>query len=114
MRVVERERDGPATDQKRNREGAESGDGTGRDLKQTYGDIPRHLRRRHAGVRPEMTAADIAEWDSFNHINLIVATEAKFGIKFQTSEIESLRNVGHFVELIEKKLAAGATTTQKR
>lgn len=57
-------------------------------------------------LKPEMTAADIAEWDSFNHINLIVATEAKFNIKFQTAEIESLKNVGHFVELIEKKLAA--------
>jgi acyl carrier protein len=57
-------------------------------------------------LRPEMTAADVKEWDSFNHINLIVATEARFGIKFQTAEIESLRNVGHFEELIGKKLAA--------
>lgn len=57
-------------------------------------------------LSPEMTAADVAEWDSFNHINLIVATEAKFGIKFQTAEIESLKNVGHFEELIAKKLAA--------
>jgi acyl carrier protein len=57
-------------------------------------------------LRPEMTAADVKDWDSFNHINLIVATEAKFGIKFQTAEIESLRNVGHFEELIAKKLAA--------
>ncbi len=56
-------------------------------------------------LRPEMTAADVEEWDSFNHINLIVATEARFGIKFQTAEVESLKNVGHFVELIEKKLA---------
>jgi acyl carrier protein len=57
-------------------------------------------------LRPETTAADVPEWDSFNHINLIVATEAKFGIKFQTAEIESLRNVGHFEDLILKKLAA--------
>jgi acyl carrier protein len=57
-------------------------------------------------LRPEMTAADVKDWDSFNHINLIVATEATFGIKFQTAEIESLRNVGHFEELIAKKLAA--------
>ncbi len=57
-------------------------------------------------LRPEMTAADVAEWDSFNHINLIVATEAKFGIKFQTAEIESLKNVGHLEDLIAKKLAA--------
>lgn len=57
-------------------------------------------------LRPEMTAADVEEWDSFNHINLIVATESKFGIKFQTAEVESLKNVGHFEELIAKKLAA--------
>lgn len=57
-------------------------------------------------LRPEMTAADVKDWDSFNHINLIVVTEAKFGIKFQTAEIESLKNVGHFEELIAKKLAA--------
>ena len=57
-------------------------------------------------LRPAMTAADVAEWDSFNHINLIVATEAKFGIKFQTAEIESLKNIGHFEDLITKKLAA--------
>lgn len=57
-------------------------------------------------LRPEMTAADVPDWDSFNHINLIVATEAKFGIKFQTAEVESLKNVGHFEEMIAKKLAA--------
>lgn len=56
-------------------------------------------------LRPDMTAADVNEWDSFNHINLIVATEARFGIKFHTAEIESLKNVGHFEELIAKKLA---------
>lgn len=54
-------------------------------------------------LRPEMTAKDVQDWDSFNHINLVVATEQRFGIKFQAAEIESLRNVGQFVELIEKK-----------
>jgi acyl carrier protein len=57
-------------------------------------------------LRPDMTAADVKDWDSFNHINLIVATEARFGIKFKTSEIESLKNVGHLEELIAKKLDA--------
>jgi acyl carrier protein len=54
----------------------------------------------------ETTASDIQDWDSFNHINLIVAVEARFGIKFKTAELESLRNVGHLVDLIEAKLAA--------
>ena len=44
------------------------------------------------------TAEDIAEWDSFNHINIIVAVEAHFGIKFQTAETEELKNVGHLVD----------------
>jgi acyl carrier protein len=55
-------------------------------------------------LNPEATAKDIEDWDSFNHINLIVATEAKFGIKFKTAEIESLKNVGHFVTIIQQKL----------
>ena len=57
-------------------------------------------------LTPGLTAADVPEWDSFNHINLIVAIESLFGIKFQTAELESLHTVGHLVDLIEKKLAA--------
>ena len=52
----------------------------------------------------EMRASDVPEWDSLNHINLMVAIEARFKIKFRTAELESLRNVGHLVEIIEKKL----------
>ena len=57
-------------------------------------------------LTPETTAADIEGWDSFNHINLIVATEARFGIKFRTAELEGLHNVGHLVRLVQEKLAA--------
>ncbi|MGA2564132.1 MAG: acyl carrier protein [Steroidobacteraceae bacterium] len=53
---------------------------------------------------PEMTASDVEEWDSFNHINLMIAIETRFKIKFKTAELESLHNVGHLVEIIEKKL----------
>ncbi len=57
-------------------------------------------------VTPELTAADVPDWDSFNHINLIVAIEAAFNIKFQTAELESLQTVGHLADLVEKKMAA--------
>ena len=57
-------------------------------------------------LTPELTAGDVPEWDSFNHINLIVAVEAAFGIKFKTAELESLQTVGHLVDLVEKKLTA--------
>jgi acyl carrier protein len=57
-------------------------------------------------LTPAMSAANVAEWDSFNHINLIVAIESRFKVKFQTAELESMNSVGHLVDLIEKKLAA--------
>lgn len=57
-------------------------------------------------LKPETTADDVEGWDSFNHINIIVAVEMEFGIKFNASELEALRNVGDFVALIEKRIAA--------
>jgi acyl carrier protein len=57
-------------------------------------------------LTPELTAADVPEWDSFNHINLIVAVETRFKIKFQTAELEQLHTVGHLADLIQTKLAA--------
>jgi acyl carrier protein len=63
-------------------------------------------------LTPETTAADIEEWDSFNHINLIVAIETHFGIKFKTAELDQLHNVGHLAEAIERKLGAEAVSEQ--
>jgi acyl carrier protein len=53
----------------------------------------------HAGT----TADDIPGWDSQANIILIVATEQRFDISFRTAEIESLRNVGEFIQLIQLK-----------
>lgn len=57
-------------------------------------------------LSPSLTAAGVPEWDSFNHINLVVAVESRFGIKFQTAELESMHTVGHLADLIQSKLAA--------
>jgi acyl carrier protein len=54
-------------------------------------------------LNPATTAADIPEWDSVNHINILVAVEVRFGIKFSTAEIEALRNVGDMAALIARK-----------
>jgi len=51
----------------------------------------------------DMSANDVKEWDSANNITLIVAAEAKFGVKFRTAEIEELKCVGDFVDLIAAK-----------
>jgi acyl carrier protein len=59
-------------------------------------------------ISEEMTAHDVERWDSLEHINLIIATENKFKIKFTTAEMSRLKgpeqNVGSFIRLIESKL----------
>lgn len=55
-------------------------------------------------VTPEMTAVDIKGWDSLSHIRLIVAHEIKFGVKFKTTELSDLKNVGNFIDLLKSKL----------
>ena len=46
------------------------------------------------------TADDIEDWDSLEHINLVVAVENKFGIKFNMNEVTTMKNVGEMVDII--------------
>ena len=55
-------------------------------------------------IFPEMTAADYEDWDSLAQIQLIVAVERKFNIKFSTDEVLRLKNVGEFAALMEAKI----------
>ena len=55
-------------------------------------------------VRDETTAADIEDWDSLEHINLMVAVEKAFGMKFSMAEVTGLKNVGEMVDVIMKRL----------
>lgn len=55
-------------------------------------------------IHPEMTAADVEDWDSMQHINLIVACEKEFKVKFALSEISELKNVGELESLITRKV----------
>ena len=58
-------------------------------------------------ISREMIASDLKEWDSFNHVRLIVAIEERFGINFSTSEIADLRNVGDLMDLVMARTTAG-------
>ena len=55
-------------------------------------------------LKPETTADDIEEWDSLSHIQLIVALEKAFKIKFTTAEITSFKDVGQLATRIVQKL----------
>jgi acyl carrier protein len=56
-------------------------------------------------LREDMTAADVKNWDSLNHIDLIVAIEREFKVRFTTAEVTTLKNVGELTALLNKKRA---------
>jgi acyl carrier protein len=55
-------------------------------------------------LTPALTAKDVDGWDSLTHIRLMLTVERSFKVKFSTSEIGKLENVGGLVALIETKL----------
>lgn len=55
-------------------------------------------------VTEETSANDIDDWDSFAHINLVIAMEKHFKVRFALGETQALKNVGGMVELIASKI----------
>lgn len=55
-------------------------------------------------IREEMSAEDIEDWDSLAQINLIIAIEKEFGVKFNLEEVSKLKNIGEMLIQIKSKL----------
>ncbi|MBF0126826.1 MAG: acyl carrier protein [Magnetococcales bacterium] len=52
------------------------------------------------------TAKDIEEWDSLEHISLIIATEMEFGVRLNAAEVGRLHDVGAMIDLLLERLPA--------
>ena len=52
-------------------------------------------------VEASTTSDDIEDWDSLEHINLVVAIEKRFGLKFSMVEVNGMKDVGEMVEIIK-------------
>jgi acyl carrier protein len=57
-------------------------------------------------MEPAVKMGDIDEWDSFNHINLMLGIESEFGVEFDSDEIGTLLSVGQIFEALERRLGA--------
>jgi acyl carrier protein len=61
-------------------------------------------------VSEKTTADDVDGWDSLAHVNIVIAVEKRFGVRFAAAEIAALKgegqNLGSFRQLLQRKLAA--------
>jgi acyl carrier protein len=56
-------------------------------------------------LHDETQAADVAGWDSLSHIQLVVAMEKRFKIKFGAKEVQGWKNVGEMIGTIQSKVS---------
>ncbi len=54
-------------------------------------------------LKPETTANDVEGWDSLSHVNLIMAVENRFNIRFNRKEVIGFKNVGDLARCVESK-----------
>lgn len=55
-------------------------------------------------ITDSTNSGDIEDWDSLEHISLIVSMEKEFNLSFDIKEVNKLENVGGMVDLIMSKL----------
>lgn len=54
-------------------------------------------------INESTTSADIEDWDSIEHINLIDAVEDEFGLRFKMKEVSGMKNVGEMIDIISQR-----------
>ena len=75
-------------------------------LREVFADV---FGRDDIVLHANTSAKDVSGWDSFRHIEILVAVELRFGVRFRTRDLDTLRNVGDLVCLIYENTAAKHT-----
>ncbi|MGA2234462.1 MAG: acyl carrier protein [Terriglobales bacterium] len=57
-------------------------------------------------ITAESSPETIENWDSTHHLNLVLAIEEKFGVRFEPEDIEQMKNIGAVATLVEKRRSA--------
>lgn len=54
-------------------------------------------------ITPETKIRDIKDWNSFAHVQLIIAVEEAFGVEFSAEEVQEVETFGALSELIQAR-----------
>jgi acyl carrier protein len=57
-----------------------------------------------AAITADSSPGIIETWDSMQHLNLVLAVEEKFAVRFSPEEIEEMTSVGAVAKLVNKKI----------
>ena len=57
-------------------------------------------------ITAESSPETIENWDSMQHLNLVLAIEEKFGVQLDPEDIEQMKNIGAVAALVEKLQSA--------
>lgn len=55
-------------------------------------------------ISTKTTSDDVEKWDSMNHINMILALEQEFGIRYDEEQVVSMLSVGEIIEVTKGML----------
>lgn len=56
-----------------------------------------------AEIRESSSPETLKRWDSFQHMNIVLALEEEFGIRFTEEEIFQMASAGIVVEILQEK-----------
>jgi acyl carrier protein len=71
-------------------------------LTEIFNDV---FMREDMQLTPPLSARDVAGWDSFKQIEIMVSVEERFNIKLNTREIDALKSVGDLADVVSRKTA---------
>jgi acyl carrier protein len=57
-------------------------------------------------ITAESSPETIENWDSMQHLNLVLAIEEKFGVQLEPEDIEGMKNIGAVAALVERLQSA--------
>ena len=55
-------------------------------------------------IEPSTLVSEIENWDSFNHMSLLLSLEERFRFKFSPQDVQPFQEVGQLMSLIENKV----------
>ena len=55
-------------------------------------------------IKPNFNRSNEKKWDSLNHVNIIIAIENEFKIKFNSTELESMNSLKKIENIVIRKI----------